>query len=112
MSTNYNSTVALPVHTVVDEAYMERFSNDQLAYKAWTGSDLVQEILFDEEGVQECLQDAKFEAAHAAMALRVLVRRLTGMDPNVLRKAVDQIRLEALVLEPVTEQLPAWETLQ
>lgn len=112
MSTNCNSTVALPSHTVIDEAYLERFTNDQLAYKAWTGTDLVQEILFDEEGVQVCLQDAKFEAAHAAMALRVLVRRLTGMDPDVLRKAVDQFRLETLVLEPATKQLSAWETLQ
>jgi hypothetical protein len=98
--------------TVIDESYMERFTNDQLAYKAWNGVDLVQEILFDEEGVDLCMQDAKFEAAHAAMALRVLVRRLTGMDPDSLRKAVLQRQLEVLVLEPETPQLPAWETVQ
>jgi hypothetical protein len=98
--------------TVIDESYMERFTNDQLAYKAWNGADLVQEILFDEEGVDLCMQDAKFEAAHAAMALRVLVRRLTGMDPDSLRKAVLQRQLEVLVLEPETPQLPAWETVQ
>ena len=98
--------------TLIDEAYMERFTNDQLAYKAWTGAVLVQEILFDEEGIEYCMQDAKFEAAHAALALRVLVRRLTGMNPDELQKAVQQRQLEVLVLDPETPQLPAWETVQ
>lgn len=98
--------------TVIDEAYMERFTNDQLAYKAWIGADLVREILFDEEGIENCMQDAKFETAHAAMALRVLVRRLTGMNPDELRKAVLQRELEMMVLDPETPQLPAWETVQ
>ncbi|MFK3973748.1 hypothetical protein ACI2KS_23835 [Pseudomonas sp. NPDC087358] len=98
---------------VIDEAYMERFTDDQLAYKAWIGADLVQEILFDEqEGVEVCMQDARFEAAHAAMALRVLVRRFTGMDPESLRKAVQQRQMEALVLRPEVEQMSAPETLQ
>ena len=98
--------------TLIDEAYMERFTNDQLAYKAWTGAVLVQEILFDDEGIEFCMQDAKFEAAHAALALRVLVRRLTGMNPDELQKAVQQRQLEVLVLDPETPQLPAWETVQ
>jgi len=98
--------------TVIDEAYMERFTNDQLAYKAWIGTDLVTEILFDEEGAEVCMQDARHESAHAALALRVLVRRLTGMDPDALRTAVQQRQLENLVLCPDTEQLPAWETKQ
>ncbi|WP_282352911.1 hypothetical protein [Pseudomonas sp. PS01303] len=98
--------------TVIDESYMERFTNDQLAYKAWIGADLVQEILFDDEGIEFCMQDAKFEVAHAAMALRVLVRRLTGMEPDALRNAVQQRQLEVLVLEPEKPQLPVWETLQ
>jgi hypothetical protein len=98
--------------TVIDEAYMERFTNDQLAYKAWIGTDLVTEILFDEEGAEICMQDARHESAHAAIALRVLVRRLTGMDPDELRKAVQQRQLETLVLCPDTEQMPAWETKQ
>lgn len=98
--------------TVIDEAYMERFTNDQLAYKAWIGTDLVTEILFDEEGAEACMQDARHESAHAALALRVLVRRMTGMDPDALRTAVQQRQLENLVLCPDTEQLPAWETKQ
>ena len=98
--------------TVIDEAYMEQFSNDQLAYKAWTGTDGAQEILFDDETCVDSLHDAKFEVAHACMALRVLVRRLTGMDADVLRQAVLQRRLEALVLCPEIEQFPAGETLQ
>lgn len=98
---------------VIDEAYMERFDNEQLAYKAWVGTDLVSEILFDEsEGGEVCMQDARHEAAHAALALRVLVRRLSGMDPDALRKAVHQRQLEVLVLKPETEQFPAWETKQ
>lgn len=98
--------------TVIDEAYMESFTNDQLAYKAWIGADLVQEILFDEEGLESCMQDARHEAAHAATALRVLVRRLIGMNPDELRKAVQQRQLEVLVLKSETPQFPAWETLQ
>lgn len=31
--------------TVIDEAHMEQFTNDQLAYKAWIGVDMAQEIL-------------------------------------------------------------------
>lgn len=109
-----SETIANPTTepTVIDEAYMERFTNDQLAYKAWIGADLLQEILFDDEGIEFCMQDAKFEVAHAAMALRVLVRRLTGMEPDTLREAVQQRQLELLVLEPEKPQLPAWETLQ
>jgi len=96
---------------VIDEAHMEQFSNDQLAYKAWIGADMAQEILFDDEACDN-LHDAKFEVAHACMALRVLVRRLTGMDADTLRQAVLQRRLEALVLCPEVEQFPAGETLQ
>jgi len=98
---------------VIDEAYMEQFTNDQLAYRAWIGVDLVQEILFGDEGrAQTCMQDAKFETAHAYIALRVLVRRLAGMDAETLRQAVLQRQLEALVLCPEVEQFPVGETLQ
>jgi hypothetical protein len=102
--------------TVVDEAYMERFADDVLAYKAWEGADLAQEILFDGESDADSLSDAKCEVAHAAMALRVLVRRMTGMEPDELRKAIIERRLEHVMRldddAPVTAQPPAWETLQ
>lgn len=99
--------------TVIDEAHMEQFTDDQLAYKAWIGADMVQEILFAEEGDEsDLMHEAKFEVAHACMALRVLVRRLTGMDADTLRHAVLQRHLEALVLCPEVEQYPAGETLQ
>lgn len=99
--------------TVIDEVHMEQFTNDQLAYKAWIGADMVQEILFDEEGEEtDLMHEAKFEAAHVCMALRVLVRRLIGMDAETLRQAVLQRQLEALVLCPEVEQSPAGETLQ
>ncbi len=99
--------------TVIDEAHMEQFTNDQLAYKAWIGADLVQEILFDEEGEEpDLMHEAKFEIAHACMALRVLVRRLTGMNADTLRQVILQCELETLVLCPEVEQFPAGETLQ
>ena len=98
--------------TVIDEAYMERFGSDSLAYKAWIGVALAQEILFDDQACPDSLHDAKFEVVHACMALRVLVRRLTGMDAETLREAVMQRQTEAMVLDEETEQLPAWETLQ
>jgi hypothetical protein len=97
---------------LIDEAWMEKFSNDQLAYKAWIGTDLAQEILFDDGACEGSLQDAKYETAFACTALRVLVRRLTGMDPDALRVAVQQRQLEALVLCPDVEQMPAPETVQ
>lgn len=98
--------------TVIDEAYMEQFTNDQLAYKAWIGTDMAQEILFDDEACEDSLHDAKFEVAHACMALRVLVRRLTGMNADTLRQAIFQRQLEALVLHADVDQFPAVETLQ
>lgn len=109
---NLNSTEP----TVIDEAYMERFADDVLAYKAWEGADFAQEILFDEASDADILSDAKFEVAQAAIALRVLVRRMTGMDAGELRKAVLERRLEHVMRfdgdAPVTSQLPDGETLQ
>lgn len=98
--------------TVTDEAYMERFTNDQLACEAWNCADLVQSILFNEEDIESWMQDAEYEAARVAMASRVMVRRLTGTNPDDLRKAVQQRQLELLALGPETPQLPTWETLQ
>lgn len=95
--------------TIIDEAHMEQFTNDQLAYKAWIGADLVQEILFTEDGKEsDLMHEAKFEVAHACMALRVLVHRLTGMDADTLRQAVLQRQLDAFVLCPEAAE----ETLQ
>ncbi|MDC7818306.1 hypothetical protein [Pseudomonas sp. BLCC-B112] len=108
MSSELDSKAVLPGATVIDEAYMGQFTNDQLAYKAWIGTDLVQEILWsEEEGAEDCIQDAKFEASHACMALRV-----TGMDADILRQAVQQRQLEMLVLCPVVDRFPAGETVQ
>lgn len=102
--------------TVIDEAYMERFADDELVYKAWEGADLAQEILFDEASDADSLSDAKCEVAQAVMALQVLVRRMTGMDADELRKAIFERRLEHVMRldgdAPVTTQLPDGETLQ
>lgn len=98
--------------TVIDEAFMERFENESLAYRAWTGVDLAQEILFDDKSCADSLSDAKFEVAHACMALRVLVRRLTGMDVETLRKAVLKRHIEVFVLDETIDTVPDGETLQ
>lgn len=97
---------------IVDEAHMERFTNDQLAYQAWISTDSAQDVLFDDEACEDSLHDAKFDVAFACTALRVLLRRLTGMDPDALREAVMQVHLEKIVLRPEIDQLPAPETLQ
>lgn len=97
---------------VIDEAHMEQFSNDELAYKAWCGTDLAKDILFDEEATRDCMADAKFEVAHADIALRVLVRRLIGMKPEDIRQALLQRLVASTQLRPDKEQLEAWETKQ
>lgn len=98
--------------TLIDEAYMEQFTNDQLAYKAWCGTDVVKDILFDDDASLSCMADARFEIASADLALRVLIRRLIGMAPEAIRKAVHQRTMASIVLKPEKDQLPAWETLQ
>ncbi|EEB61262.1 MULTISPECIES: hypothetical protein [Pseudomonas syringae group] len=97
--------------TVIDEAYMEKFTNDQLAYKAWAGSSVAVDILFDDElrMVEDCVNDARFEVACSQMALRVLVRRLTGMDASVLREAINTNRIDTT--DFVAMRMPG-ETLQ
>lgn len=103
----------LPEGTLlIDEAYMEQFTNDQLAYKAWMGTDVAQDIMFDDDADEDGLHDAKCEVAFACTALRVLVRRMTGISPDELTKAIRQRQMEALVLRPDLEQMPSPETLQ
>lgn len=98
--------------TVVDEAYMERYTNDELAYKAWCGTDLAKDVLFDEEADEDCLTDAKFEVACADIALRVLVRRLIGMKPEDIRQALFQRLMASTEMRPDKDQFAAWETPQ
>ncbi|KPB95725.1 hypothetical protein [Pseudomonas syringae group genomosp. 3] len=98
--------------TVIDEAYMEQFDNEQLTYMAWANTDLAQEILFDDESCADCTHEAKFEVAHASMALRVLVRRLSGMDAQIIQKQLLLRQLEPSVTKKTQRTMPAWETLQ
>jgi hypothetical protein len=98
--------------TVIDEAYMEQFDNEQLAYMAWSNTDLAQEILFDDESCTDCMHDAKFEVAHACMALRVLVRRMSGMDAQAIQAQLLLRQLEPSDTNKTQWTMPAWETLQ
>lgn len=85
---------------VINEAYFEPLTNDQLAYRAWNHCDLAEEIFFSDEAEQDSLREAKFEVLMAQWALRVLVRRLTGLPALELREQVNQAFLERLANDP------------
>ncbi|WP_170303993.1 MULTISPECIES: hypothetical protein [Pseudomonas] len=85
---------------VINEAYFEPLTNDQLAYRAWNHCDLAEEIFFSDEAEQDSLREAKFEVLMAQWALRVLVRRLTGLPALELREQVNQAFLDRLANDP------------
>lgn len=93
--------------TVIDDAYMEQFSNDQLAYMAWDKSEFSLSVYADEDESKcpECVSDARFELMTAVLASKVLIRRLTGIEPKAIRSA-SMGRLVA------SSCFPQWETLQ
>lgn len=93
--------------TVIDDAYMEQFSNDQLAFMAWDKSDFSLSVYLDEEESKcpECVSDARFELMTAVLASKVLIRRLTGIEPNSIRS----FSMGKLVAGSC---FPQWETLQ
>lgn len=97
---------------VINEAYFDTLTNDQLAYRAWAHCDLAEEIFFSDEAEEDSLREAKFEVLMAQWALRVLVRRLTGFPALELREQVNQAFLERLAIDPyglasATEPSPA-----
>ncbi|MFK0086398.1 hypothetical protein ACIQUS_03780 [Pseudomonas sp. NPDC090755] len=85
---------------VINEAYFEPLTNDQLAYRAWNHCDLAEEIFFSDEAEEDSLREAKFEVLMAQWALRVLVRRLTGFPALELREQVNKAFLERLAIDP------------
>ncbi|MCY1461651.1 hypothetical protein D9M71_793290 [compost metagenome] len=74
---------------VIDEAYFEQFTNDQLVYKAASCCDLAQDVLFDEEECQDALGDARFSVLEAYLALKVLCRRILGEPYSSIKAQVD-----------------------
>lgn len=93
--------------TVIDEAYMEQFSNDQLAFMAWDKSEFSLSVYVDEDESKcpDCVSDARFELVNAVLASRVLIRRLTGIEPQSIRS----FSMGKLV---ASSCFPQWETLQ
>jgi len=83
---------------VINEAYMEQFSNDQLAYMAWELADTTQEYFMAEDSKDFTFSEVAFDAFQAALALRVLARRLTGMDPKTIQAELHK-RFLAAALE-------------
>lgn len=93
--------------TVIDEAYMEQFSNDQLAFMAWDKSEFSLSVYLDpeESKCEGCTGDALFELITAVLASKVLIRRLAGVDPQSIREsAISKIHQGS--------RFPQWETLQ
>ena len=84
---------------VINEHYFASWTNDQLAFKAWEGCELAEEVLFDDEADDCSRIDIRYEVTLAQYALRVLVRRLTGRDAIELRKEVTQRLLSSLSTE-------------
>lgn len=85
--------------TVIDRAYMEQFSNDQLAYKAWEGADFALEVYLDEEKDSDSTREADFELVSAVLAMRVLAHRLIGMDPIEVRQKIHERFLQSALQE-------------
>lgn len=90
--------------TVINEAYFESLSNDQLAYRAWSGCDLAEEVLFDDGACEDSRNDARLEVLMAQYALRVLVRRMTGRAATDIRDELTRRFRESAGLEPGGEQ--------
>ena len=93
--------------TMIDDAYMVQFTNDQLAYMAWDKSEFSLSVYLDEEEskCEDCTNDARFELMTAVLASKVLIRRLTGVDPRSIRERAFNKLLRS-------DCLPQWETLQ
>lgn len=93
--------------TVIDEAYMEQFSNDQLAFMAWDKSEFSLSVYLDpeESKCEGCTGDALFELITAVLASKVLIRRLSGVDPQSIRESAISKILQG-------SRFPQWETLQ
>ena len=93
--------------TVIDEAYMEQFSNDQLAFMAWDKSEFSLSVYLDpeESKCEDCTGDALFELITAVLASKVLIRRLAGVDPQSIRGSAISKILQG-------NRFPQWETLQ
>lgn len=93
--------------TVIDDAYMEQFSNDQLAFMAWDKSEFSLSVYLDEDESKcpDCVSDARFELMTDVLASKVLIRRLTGIEPQSIRS----FSMGKLV---ASSCFPQWETLQ
>lgn len=91
-----------PDTVVINEAYFEGWTSDQLAYRAWTACDLAEEILFDDDAEEDAARDARYEVLVAQYALRVLVKRLVGMPATEAREQVRRALLArgAAEMEP------------
>lgn len=102
-----NNTEAPPIIEERNEAYFEQFGNDQLAFFAWRTHDDYVEHLFDDESLKLIAHEAACSLAEASIALRVLARRLIGMDPSYAKSKVDHMNMVSYGLAK-----PDGETLQ
>jgi len=105
--TNSTTPESPPVIEKRDEAYFEKFENDQLAFFAWRLHDDYVECLFDEEILEYNRHEVACSLAEASIALYVLTRRLIGMDPSYAKGKVNHMHMVSYGLAK-----PDGETLQ
>ena len=90
--------------TVIDEAYMESFSNDELAYMAWELANSTHEYFLDEDSKDFSFSETAFDSFQAVLALRVLTRRLTGIEPKDIQAELHK-RFLAAALKEISNEL-------
>lgn len=78
---------------VQDEAYFERFSDDCLAFFVWSLMDDYLDVLFEQEHLKENIHEAACSFSTASIAMRVLTRRLIGMEPAIAKSRVNQMMM-------------------
>lgn len=75
-----------PAAEVINDETMSLLTNDQLAWRIWSSLNET-EGLIEEEGIPEWKfnqNDVLCEVSVALICARVLVRRMTGMEPKAI----------------------------
>jgi len=103
-----NVTPLRPAPTVIvmDEAYFEQYSDDQLLFKAASACDLATDVLFDESTGEDEASDARFEVHAAFMCLKVLLKRRFGQTYEQVKGAVDDAFVKRVFGEKPAEVSP------
>lgn len=91
---------------VMNEAYFEKYSDDQLLYRAASACDLAGDALFDEGAGEDEANDARFEVHVAFMCLKELVKRSFGQPYGGIKSALDEAFMRRVFDEKPAEVTP------